>query len=835
MNSVELKTKGFELYKNKNFHEASTVLAKYLTENPKDFDAITTYAKTLVELHEYINAINILAVAFSKIKNTHDYVIKTGRQFTAKGLNYDKHEKYLFAFNLLFDHIDDQKDRLKELISPIQISRTQRPILRDENLAFQASARLLLLLGDELIRDARYAAFELVKNAYDADATTALMEIHNPESVKKGKIIFQDDGHGMDWETVTNVWLVPGTIHRKTQVANNQLTPKFKRLPLGSKGVGRFAAHKLGKKISLITRKQDFNEIVISIDWNEFENKKYKYLDQVPIQVTERTPEIFIGDETGTRIEISDFHNRWTRGDVRQLHREIMSICSPYDSPDSFQTILEIFPDKNWLKNLFEFSDATKLALQRATCLISGGSFSYSYRMNPFPLLNKKVSSRDIEENQDFKFKKMPDESDIFPADYDSYLYDPDRKILEDIGPIKLDLNIFDLEKKTLNLLEVGDQRGLRAFLKENGGISVYRDKMRVYGYGESHNDWLRLGDRRATKAAKHLGNNQILGAISLNLAESSGLIEKTNREGFVENSAFKVLRKAVLEVISVIEQERNIDKERIRDVTNKSRLKEPVLQELSDLRERIVQKAPEVEQDLLPYLERAEKEFLQVREELLVAAGSGLSLGVVIHEAEKRIIELNKAIDEGASGNTIKTLAVGLSKLIEGFTYLMRKSPTKKEDAQTLVSLALNNCKHRLKYHKVEVINGFHESDSFSFKGTRRLIVASIMNLIDNSIYWLDRKNPDSKKIFIGPTRDYSDGPAIIIADNGPGISDEPEILVRPFITRKRDGMGLGLYLANSIMELHNGKLVFPETYDVTIPEEYTGAVVGMLFKEEK
>lgn len=54
---------------------------------------------------------------------------------------------------------------------------------------FRPRARLMLLLGDELIRDAGIAVFELVKNAYDADATrcdVTLEEVHRHVSSTLG-------------------------------------------------------------------------------------------------------------------------------------------------------------------------------------------------------------------------------------------------------------------------------------------------------------------------------------------------------------------------------------------------------------------------------------------------------------------------------------------------------------------------------------------------------------------------------------------------------------------------------------------------------------------------
>ena len=59
-------------------------------------------------------------------------------------------------------------------------------------------------------------------------------------------------------EVIENVWLEPGTDHRKPIDENgNRIinrSPIFNRVPMGEKGVGRFAVHKLGNIIKLITR-----------------------------------------------------------------------------------------------------------------------------------------------------------------------------------------------------------------------------------------------------------------------------------------------------------------------------------------------------------------------------------------------------------------------------------------------------------------------------------------------------------------------------------------------------------------------------------------------------
>jgi len=134
---------------------------------------------------------------------------------------------------------------------------------------------MLLLLGDQLIRDAGLAVFELVKNAYDADASKCMVTMLDVEEPAKARVVIEDNGTGMDLRTVTGVWLEPGTEYRAEQRAEGRRSRNYKRLPLGEKGVGRFAAHKLGRDIKLITRAAGRPEVVVEINWDLFKTTRY--------------------------------------------------------------------------------------------------------------------------------------------------------------------------------------------------------------------------------------------------------------------------------------------------------------------------------------------------------------------------------------------------------------------------------------------------------------------------------------------------------------------------------------------------------------------------------
>ena len=61
---------------------------------------------------------------------------------------------------------------------------------------FRPRARVLQLLGDELKGSARLAVFELVKNAYDADASEVIVSLDLTSS-EGPSITITDDGEGM--------------------------------------------------------------------------------------------------------------------------------------------------------------------------------------------------------------------------------------------------------------------------------------------------------------------------------------------------------------------------------------------------------------------------------------------------------------------------------------------------------------------------------------------------------------------------------------------------------------------------------------------------------------
>ncbi|MGC8074216.1 ATP-binding protein, partial [Salmonella enterica] len=81
------------------------------------------------------------------------------------------------------------------------------------------------------IKNESIALVELVKNSYDADANRVDVYMENVDDPHNGVIIIEDDGYGMDADTVEDVWMEPGSDFKTEKFIKRELSPKFKRLP----------------------------------------------------------------------------------------------------------------------------------------------------------------------------------------------------------------------------------------------------------------------------------------------------------------------------------------------------------------------------------------------------------------------------------------------------------------------------------------------------------------------------------------------------------------------------------------------------------------------------
>jgi hypothetical protein len=189
---------------------------------------------------------------------------------------------------------------------------------------FRPYARLVSILGDQLISSKWVGVIELVKNSYDADAEKVSVRFVDFDEVGKEPFIeIEDDGDGMTLNIIREVWMKPATPYKLNQKTSktNRFTNKG-RLMKGDKGVGRFAIYKLGNHVEIFTKTETTEEVHLTLNFREYaqndefsdEEIKHRYLDEIENQWKLNEEPICITNPKGkgTLIRITDLRNNWT-------------------------------------------------------------------------------------------------------------------------------------------------------------------------------------------------------------------------------------------------------------------------------------------------------------------------------------------------------------------------------------------------------------------------------------------------------------------------------------------------------------------------------------------
>jgi len=128
------------------------------------------------------------------------------------------------------------------------------------------------------------------------------------------------------------------------------------------------------------------------------------------------------------------------------------------------------------------------------------------------------------------------------------------------------------------------------------------------------------------------------------------------------------------------------------------------------------------------------------------------LSLGVVIHEIEKRIKELHRGLesksltDLAIIADTINTIL----NMIEGYAKLITSNNKKDVSLTDTINKSIMNSEFRFIAHKVTVNRNYLSQQDQTINCVQNIIIGVFLNIFDNSIYWLDKRNIKDKKIFI-------------------------------------------------------------------------------------
>ena len=610
------------------------------------------------------------------------------------------------------------------------------------------------------------------------------------------------------------------------------------RVPLGEKGIGRLGVHKLGRRIKLFSKSSSDKEVYVDIDWKRLAESKE--IDDFKVDYGHQNATLHFNDgQTGTIIEISDLKGEWNRRKLRTIFRNLTSLNSPFvNQSDSFEVKVTTQGSNPFagLPNLQEILDA---GMYFGHCVMRGSRVEeFRYQFKPWSNLDK-IDGRTVDSLDDYDrtiIHRVEEEADNNKLIKRDEILDLSQY---GIGKIEFDIVIFEKDNAIFNLMNL-EKRALNDYLKNNSGIRVYRDNMRVFNYGEPGNDWLGIDQRRLNRAGGSISNNIIIGSVSLDRHTSLSLREKTNREGFIEDEPFFAFVDAVRYALDLVVSQRNQDKFNLMSVykQGKQQSTEPVIGELSEVITLIKDKVEDEadQKEILSYLYRMENQYNEVRDTLIHSANIGINLGGAVHELEKQMASLKGFIRSG-NIEKIKEVAELLDSIIERYASMMVKSEIKPTDLSQIIKLVIEHNMFRFQDHKIRLFSNY-KKDSLWASLSKTETISALNNLIDNSIYWVCRARQENRKMGIYLTDSIQGYASILVCDNGPGFKLPSELAVRPFVSGKplNEGMGLGLYISLQTMRQMNGKLLIQQNNEFDVEnlfkeQELNRSVVALCF----
>ncbi|AWH27822.1 ATP-binding protein [Stenotrophomonas sp. YAU14A_MKIMI4_1] len=699
----------------------------------------------------------------------------------------------------------------------------------------RVQSHILKLLGDQLIGHDRLAVFELVKNSYDADASNVEVELNLLDG--QPYIQVRDDGSGMSDQDIERGWLEIGTDYKRNE-ANLRRSPKYGRLPLGEKGVGRLAVQKLGGTVEVVTKREGGSEFTFRVDWNELVGSS-KYLgDGLSVSVvTREVPEIFHGESSGTLVRITNLSRpEWSRRDIRELYRLVTSLSSPVRKLDHFDVKLTVPGNEEYLEGLPSVQELLRSAVWVFKFTLDlNGILHWSYRFSP----PKFKALEEREDSSEERLSLVKDGDEISGASASEITIDPG--LLSGIGPISGEIYAF--HKRPEILRELGAIKQFKEWMRSQAGVRVYRDGVRVFNYGESGDDWLGLNARRIARPTGKLGADSLVAHVDLDKGLSSGLIEKTNREGFDENSVFAAFHRVVLSIFDKFERIHGPDRRKVDAALKGDSESLPINEALSRLSE--IAKSANVEKEVRPIVASIQQQLDGFRDVMVTSGMAGLNLSLAFHEMVHGVDSVARQLEGNVSREDIHKTVTHLRKLLDTFKPLLSREKQRKISVKNVISRVLGMSAGRFDRHnivlsdRVSVVDG---TPSFDVEGPINVIIGALNNVLDNAIYWSRYQSEVCGRraaIAFVSSWDEASGGVLGVVDNGPGFELPLDQLGIPFVTNRPDGMGLGLYYAKLVMDSIGGGLELTTAEAVRdeygLSEAYDGAAVMLKFGGRK
>lgn len=732
------------------------------------------------------------------------------------------------------------KQKIQDMLARTPVDYSQLVRLTNElakfdsdNVRFSVDAGIISRLGEELVGKRDTAVAELIKNAYDADATEVDV-IFQDAWTAGGSLIIDDNGLGM-----TRDQLIDGFMRLSSaDKIHNPVSPLFKRTRAGRKGIGRFAAQRLGNYLTIISQTKDSDmALKVEIRWDAFESDKDLNVIESKIEALPKEK------EQGTFLKIEGLREGWSDGYVKKIYRNVSTLLQPYplskpfssDGDPGFKTYFFRDVKDEAHKIVDEVSEITQFALAVIdTHVDEDGQAHWTLKSNQLDYYRESLIGKD----PDVETSKM------------AY-----------VRGVRARIYYFIYEASLLS----GQKRNdIKAIAEEQGGVRLYRKGFRVLPYGEKGDDWLGLDEsaRRRSIVAPHQ-NISFFGLVEIDNEGAEIFEETSSREGLIQDEAydelvdylFRVITSAVLKIADLRGRKGSAGQKDWKKKNSSIRV-DAAIEELRNIVEH--KKSGEIRSEnakdesefynqasaLIETIVNARSEEKEETQKLIdennmlrVLAGTGLVIGEFIHEikrfepsfsADISILRSRLAGNDAVLGkvdemeeklNTFNSYTGYFDRTISRNVIRELEPINIKEQ----VNAFYQNIKNDLRRSHIVMPEPLYEGKGLVTVPMHPSEWMSILfNLYTNAKKAM--KGKDDRRILI---RSWKSGGNVYLqfSDSGKGIPDEDrENVFNAFFTtsspvgRGNDnysGTGLGLTIIKEIVTSYSGDILVVDPYD--------------------
>lgn len=685
-----------------------------------------------------------------------------------------------------------------------------------EAIPLRMHPRVFAALGADLVTNDVVAVIELVKNSYDAFAHRVQIKFRQ-DAAGAPYIEIGDDGLGMTKDVIENVWSVVATPYKESDFVTKK-AGRTRRV-VGSKGLGRLSVARLGDRLEMLTQAPDSPCWEVTADWPGI--SQGDDISQSSVYCRERLGASPFA-KSGTLIRILDLKEAWDEDRIDELRQDLRRFISPFGRAERFSISLSGFGDERESEvEAEDFLSEPKYSIEGG--VDATGNITGIYKFSPIS-----VHGDSRVANVRFSWEQICD-SRRSPWRFSSHSREAAK-----CGPFSFEIRAWDIGADGTGEISEKYQirRGLvRRAIREHKGISIYRDGVLVLPKTDRGHDWLGLDLRRVGRVGPRLSTSQIVGYISISADKNPKIEDTSDRERLSMCPEVEEFQELIMYIVGALEENR--DRDRRVDV----HVEKPMDDLLSALSaKKLVEDAVhlartgEKAESVVPLIREFDQSLTRNREAIKGRfvyysrlATVGTIAQMLIHEIRNRTTVLGGMLDfvRNEFGHLFNRRAKGrferskraihaLERLADTFSPLASRNfrrGRRRSILEERIRICLEMQQGEIRGKRIQCAVPESETRVAIDPGE---LDAVILNLITNSLYWLSNNRSGARELkFDVDMTANGERVDVWVHDNGPGLDeDNPEIVFLPGITRKPDGIGMGLTVASELVAAHGGQM---------------------------